>query len=128
MAPSATSSLFLNTSRDGDSTSSLGRLLQYFITLSVKIFSNIQPVSSLAQLETVPSRSVGCCLETNPYLTATTFQGVVESDKVTPESPFLEVEQRQLPQLFLTGFVFPAPPQPRCLLWMRSSVSTSFLN
>lgn len=38
MAPSARSSLCLNTSQDGDSTTSPGKAFQYFIILSVKNF------------------------------------------------------------------------------------------
>ncbi|RMC22279.1 hypothetical protein DUI87_00590 [Hirundo rustica rustica] len=49
-------------------------------------------------------------------LTTATFQEVVESDKVTLESPFLQAELPPLPQLFLTGFVFQAPHQPHCPL------------
>ncbi|RMC18216.1 hypothetical protein DUI87_05097 [Hirundo rustica rustica] len=68
------------------------------------------------QLETASSCSVSCSLveETNPQLTASIFQGIVESDKVTSESPFLQAKQPQLPQSFLTGFVFQAPHQPCC--------------
>ncbi|RMC03536.1 hypothetical protein DUI87_20736 [Hirundo rustica rustica] len=67
-------------------------------------------------LESVSSHSVTCCLEkeTSPHLATTTFQEVVESDKVTSESPFLQAKHPQLPQPFLTGFVFQAPHQPRC--------------
>ncbi|KAF4804897.1 hypothetical protein TURU_003799 [Turdus rufiventris] len=111
--------------RDGDYTTSPDRPFEYFITLP-----NIQPLSSLAQLETMSSGSVSCCLvkETDPHLTTTTFQEVVESDKVTPESPFLQAKQPQPPQLFLIGLRFQALHQPCCLLWTGSSISTSFLN
>ena len=94
MALSATSRLFLNTPRDGDSTTSPGKPFQYFITLSVKDFPNIQPIFPLVQLKTVSSHSVTGCLGegTDPSLATTTFQGAVESYKVTPESPFLQAE------------------------------------
>ncbi|RMB89921.1 hypothetical protein DUI87_33695 [Hirundo rustica rustica] len=57
-----------------------------------------------------------CCLEkeTNPHLTTTTLQEVVESDKVTSESPLLQAKERQLPQPLLTGLVFQVPHQPCC--------------
>lgn len=93
MALSATSSLFLNTSGDDDSTTSPGSPFQFFITLShKKLFHKIQPIFPSAQLQTVSSGSITCCLEkeTNTPLITTTSQGVVESDKATPESPFLQ--------------------------------------
>ncbi|RMC21616.1 hypothetical protein DUI87_02483 [Hirundo rustica rustica] len=52
--------------------------------------------------------------ETNPQLSTPTLQEVVESDKVTSESPFLQDKQPQLPQSFLIGLVFQAPHQPCC--------------
>nr|XP_054483765.1 uncharacterized protein LOC129117232 [Agelaius phoeniceus]XP_054483773.1 uncharacterized protein LOC129117232 [Agelaius phoeniceus] len=85
--------------------------------LSVKSFFLISNLYfPVTHLEAVSSGSVSCCLEkeTNPHLATATFQGVVESDKVTPESPFLQAKHPQLPQLFLTGSVFQAPHQPRC--------------
>ncbi|RMC09604.1 hypothetical protein DUI87_13390 [Hirundo rustica rustica] len=66
--------------------------------------------------ETVSSRSVSCCLEkeTNPQLSTTTLQEVVESDKVTSESPFLQAKQPQFPQSFFIRLVLQALHQPRC--------------
>ena len=121
---------FLNTSQDGDSTTSMGRAFQYFVTLSMK---NIFLTSNLY----LPWRSLRLCPlvvsvlpgeRDQPHLTTATFQGAVESDKVTSESPFLQAKQPQLPQPFVTGLMFQAPPQPRCLLWMCSNVTTSSLN
>jgi len=37
--------------------------------------------------------------EANPYLTTTSFQAAVESDKVSPERPLLQSEQSLFPQL-----------------------------
>ncbi|RMB91832.1 hypothetical protein DUI87_31760 [Hirundo rustica rustica] len=73
-------------------------------------------MSPLSQLETVSSCSVCCCLkkETNPQLTTATLQEVVESDKVTSESPWLQAKQPQLPQSFFLWLVLQAPHQPRC--------------
>jgi len=52
MSLSATPIFFLNTSRDGDSTTSLGNPFQYHTTLSEKkYFYNIQPESPLVQLQ-----------------------------------------------------------------------------
>ncbi|KFO96584.1 Wiskott-Aldrich syndrome protein family member 1 [Calypte anna] len=75
-----------------------------------------------------------CCLgkETNPHLATPSFQGVVESDEVSPEPPLLQAEHPQLPQPLLIGsttglvenrpqspatgrtpvFVSPTPPPP----------------
>ncbi|RMC21307.1 hypothetical protein DUI87_02168 [Hirundo rustica rustica] len=68
------------------------------------------------QLETVSSCSVCCCLkkETNPQLTTAILQEVVESDKVTSESPFLQPKQPQFPHSFFIQLVLQAPHQPRC--------------
>jgi len=54
MSLSTASKRFLNTSRDGDSTPSLGSLFQCLTTLSVrKFFPDIQPKPPLAQLEAI---------------------------------------------------------------------------
>ncbi|RMC21926.1 hypothetical protein DUI87_02797 [Hirundo rustica rustica] len=62
------------------------------------------------------NRSVSCCLErvTNPQLSRTSLQEVVESDKVTSESPFLQAKRPQLPQSFFIWLVFQALHQPCC--------------
>ena len=56
------------------------------------------------QLEAISSCLISCYLgeEANTHLTATSFQVVVESDKVSPWPPFLQAKQPQLPQLLLT--------------------------
>ncbi|KAK4806231.1 hypothetical protein QYF61_013375 [Mycteria americana] len=36
--------------------------------------------------------------ETDPHLSTTSFQVVVESDKVSPQPPFLQAKQPQFPQ------------------------------
>ncbi|RMC04442.1 hypothetical protein DUI87_18884 [Hirundo rustica rustica] len=60
-------------------------------------------IQNVFQSETVSSCSVSCCLEkeTNPQLSTATLQEVVESDKVTSESPFLQAKEQQLPQSFV---------------------------
>ncbi|RMC01172.1 hypothetical protein DUI87_22263 [Hirundo rustica rustica] len=115
MAPSATSSLSLNTSRDGHSTTSSGTPFQYFITLLVKNFFLIPTCISLDTARDKFLSFHQYCLEkdNNSQLAKTTLQEVVESDKVS-ESPLLQAKQPQFPQSFLTGFVFQAPHQPRC--------------
>ncbi|KAK4829415.1 hypothetical protein QYF61_003979 [Mycteria americana] len=91
------------TFRDGDSTTSLGSLFQCLTTLSVKkiIFPNIQSKPPLAQLEAVSSRPITCYLgeETDPHLTTTSFQGVVESDKVSPQPLLTRLLLQTLHQL-----------------------------
>ncbi|KAJ7423221.1 hypothetical protein BTVI_10719 [Pitangus sulphuratus] len=75
---------------------------------SEEIFPNIQSKPPLVQLEAISSHPVTCYLgeETDTHLSVTSFQVVVESDKVTPEPPFPQVKQPQFPQLFLISLVF----------------------
>lgn len=84
MSQSATSAYLLNTSRDGDSITSVGSL----IILSVKrFFPSIQ--SELPLMQLCP---IACYVgeETNLHLTTTSSQVTVESSKVSPEPPFLQ--------------------------------------
>ena len=107
----------LNTSRDGDSTTSLGSLFQCLTTLSVKtIFPNIQPKPPLAQHEAISSCPITCYLgeESNPLLATASFQVVVESNKVPPEPPFLQAKHPRFPQLFFIRLVLQTLPQLRC--------------
>ncbi|KAK4813860.1 hypothetical protein QYF61_001958 [Mycteria americana] len=69
-----------------------------------EIFPNIQSKPPLAQLEVISSCPIACYLgeETDIHLTTTSFQVVVENDKVSPQPPFLQTEQQQFPQLLLT--------------------------
>ncbi|KAK4831991.1 hypothetical protein QYF61_020374 [Mycteria americana] len=71
---STSSKRLLNTSRDGDSTTSLGSLFQ--------------------------------CL--------TTLSAVVESDELSPQPPFLQAEQPQVPQPLPISLVLQTLPQLRC--------------
>ncbi|KAK4830127.1 LOW QUALITY PROTEIN: hypothetical protein QYF61_008554 [Mycteria americana] len=68
-----------------------------------EIFPNIQSKPPLAQLEAISSRPITCYLgeETDPHLATISFQVVVESDKVSPQPPFLQAKQPQFPQLLL---------------------------
>ncbi|KAK4828356.1 hypothetical protein QYF61_026017 [Mycteria americana] len=74
-------------SRDGDSTTSLGSLFQCLITLSVK--KNFL-ISSL----NLPWRNL------RPF-PLVLWLVVVESNKVSPQPPFLQAKQSQLPQPLL---------------------------
>ena len=99
MCGNAISTRFLNPSSDDDSTTSLGSQFQCLTTLSV-IFPNIQSKPPLMQLEAISCHPITSYLgkETNNHLTTTTFQVVVESDKVSLQPPLLQTEQPQLPQ------------------------------
>ncbi|KAK4806266.1 hypothetical protein QYF61_013410 [Mycteria americana] len=68
-----------------------------------EIFPNIQSKPPLAQLEAISSPPITCYLgeETDPHLSTASFQVVVESDKVSPQPPFLQTKQSQLPQPLL---------------------------
>ncbi|RMB97888.1 hypothetical protein DUI87_25366 [Hirundo rustica rustica] len=64
-------------------------------------------ISDTVKLETVSPCSVSCCPveETNPHLSTTSLQEVVESNKVTSKPRLLQVKQPQLLQTFLIGLV-----------------------
>ncbi|KAK4815578.1 hypothetical protein QYF61_004095, partial [Mycteria americana] len=66
-------------------------------------FPNIQSKRPLAQLEAISSCPITCYLgeETDPHLSTASCQAVVESGKVSPQPPFLQAKQSQLPQLLL---------------------------
>ncbi|KAK4816662.1 hypothetical protein QYF61_019898, partial [Mycteria americana] len=72
-------------------------------------FPNIQSKPPLAQLEAISSCPIICYLgeETNP-------QVVVESNKVSPQPPFLQAKQPQLPQPLLIRLVLQTLHQLRC--------------
>lgn len=83
---------------------SLGTLFQ--CPFSEEILFNVQTEPSLEELDTASSCPVTCLgKETNPLLSTTSFQSVVESDKVPPKSLFLHDKQPQLPQLLLIWIV-----------------------
>ncbi|KAK1203175.1 LRCH1 protein, partial [Pygoscelis papua] len=52
--------------------------------------------------------------ETDTHLTTTSFQVVVEPDKVSPEPPFLQAKQPQFPQQLLIRLVLQTLHQLRC--------------
>ncbi|KAK4816506.1 hypothetical protein QYF61_017467 [Mycteria americana] len=77
---------------------------------------NIQSKPPLAQLEAISSHPVTCYLgeETDPHLSTTSFQVAVESDKVSPQPPFLQAKQPQFPQPLLIRLVLQTLHQLRC--------------
>ena len=74
---------------------------------SEDIFPNIQSKPPLAQLEDISSRPITRYLakETNTHLATTSFQAVVEGNKVSPQPPLLQAKQPQFPQLLLIRLV-----------------------
>ncbi|KAK4832683.1 hypothetical protein QYF61_025144 [Mycteria americana] len=84
--------------------------------LSEEIFPNIQSKPPLEQLEAICSHPATCYLEeeTDPHLPTPSFQVVEESDKVSPQPPFLQAKQPQLPQPLLISLVLQTLPQLRC--------------
>ncbi|KAK4818164.1 hypothetical protein QYF61_007606 [Mycteria americana] len=83
---------------------------------SEDIFPNIQSKPPLVQPEAISSHPITCYLgeETDPHLSTTSFQAVVESDKVSPQPPFLQAKQPQLPQPLLIRLVLQTLHQLRC--------------
>ncbi|KAK4830689.1 hypothetical protein QYF61_012858 [Mycteria americana] len=83
---------------------------------SKEIFTNIQSKPLLTQLEAISSRPITCYLgeETDPHLSTTSFQVVVESNKVSPQPPLLQAKQPQLPQPILIRLVLQTLHQLRC--------------
>jgi len=104
--------IFFNTSRDGESITSLGSLFQCFTTLSVKKFflisnlnlpwHNLRPLLLVLLLATWEKRPTP------------SSHVVVDSDKVSSQLPFLQAKQLQFPQALLKKLVLQALHQPHC--------------
>ncbi|KAK4815015.1 hypothetical protein QYF61_013467, partial [Mycteria americana] len=64
----------------------------------------------------ISSCPIACYLgeETNPHLSTTSFQAVVESNEVSPQPPFLQAKQPQFPQPLLIRLVLQTLHQLRC--------------
>ncbi|KAK4817962.1 hypothetical protein QYF61_003482 [Mycteria americana] len=79
-------------------------------------FPNIQSKPPLAQLEAISSHPIASYLgeETNTHLSTTSFQVVVESNKVSPQPPFLQAKQSQFPQPLLIRLLLQTLHQLRC--------------
>ncbi|KAK4828081.1 hypothetical protein QYF61_023141 [Mycteria americana] len=79
-------------------------------------FPNIQSKPPLAQLEAISSCPITCYLgeETDPHLSTTSCQVAVESDEVSPQPPFLQAKQSQLPQPRLIRLLLQTLHQLRC--------------
>ncbi|KAK4814532.1 hypothetical protein QYF61_022021 [Mycteria americana] len=79
-------------------------------------FPNIQAKPPLVQLEAISSCPITCYLgeETDPHLSTTSFQVVVESEKVSPQPPFLQAKQSPLPQPLLIRLLLQTLHQLHC--------------
>ncbi|KAK4817645.1 hypothetical protein QYF61_023235 [Mycteria americana] len=79
-------------------------------------FPHIQSKPPLVQLEAISSCPITCYLgeETNTHLSTPSFQAVEESDKVSPQPPFLQAKQPQLPQPLLIRLVLQTLHQLCC--------------
>ena len=120
MPLSAISKHFLNTSRNGDSTTSFQ---------CKEIFPNIQPESFLVQLEAIPSSPIISYVreQADLHLATVSFQVVVESDKVSSKPPLLQTKQSQFPQPLLIRLVIETPHQLRWPSLDLSRTSVYFL-
>ena len=76
-------------------------------SFSKESFPNIQSKPPLKQLEAISSHPVTSYLgeETKTHLTTASFQVAVESDKVSPQPPFLQDKQPWSPQPLLIRLV-----------------------
>ena len=84
--------------------------------LSEEFFPNIQPKLPSVQLETISFCPISCYLgeETDIHLITTSYQVVVESDKISLEPPSLQAKHPHFPQLLLIRLVLQTPHQPCC--------------
>lgn len=99
------SNCFINTSSDSDATTFLGSPFQYLTILSVKDLPDVQPEPPLEHLEAISSCPASGCLGevTDAHLATASFPVVVNSGKISPELPFTQAKQPQLPQPLLIG-------------------------
>lgn len=129
IALSVTPALFLNTSRDSNSTTSLGSLFQCLTTFLENKFFLISNLNS-------PGTHWGhfpllhCCYleeKANPHLATPSPLVVVESDKVSPDPPPLQNEQSQFLQPLFINLVLQTLHSFVALLWTCSRVLMSVL-
>ena len=105
--PRATSSLALNASRDGASTTSSGNLCQCIITLWVKNFllkSNLNLPSHFDNIPTCPITIHPC---KQPFFLQFIWSSQISEgyNLVSPEPSLLRTKQFQIPQTFFIGEV-----------------------
>lgn len=102
MSLSATS-IHLCVSRDGDSTSLRQPVPMLDDPLHGENCPNTQSKPSLVQPKAISSCPIAYCLgeETDPLLANTSFHIVPETQKVSPQTPFLQSKQPKLPEPLL---------------------------
>ena len=103
---------------DGDSIISQGSLFKGLTTISEKKLFLISNLNLPGRTRDHYLSLYYCYLgeEGNPHLTTTPFQVVVESNKVSPESPLLHTEQSQFPQPLPIRLVLQTPHSSTALL------------
>jgi len=119
MSCSFSSRHLLNTARDGNSTTPLGRPFQYLTTLWEKKFFLTSNLNLLwfrfRQLVAISLGPAGCLgEEAKPLPITTSLQEVIECNEVSPEPP-LQTGQSQLPQPLFIRLVLQTPHQFQCL-------------
>ena len=114
MSLSTTSKWFLNTFRDGDSTTSVGSPFQCLTTLAVKkcfLISNLNlPWHNLRPFPLVLSP----VRRDQPHSAVSTFQVMEESNNVSPQPPLPQTKEPQFLQLLLIGHILQALHKPCC--------------
>jgi len=90
-----------------------------------EIFPNIQPECPLIWLKTITSCAIASYAgeENDPRIPTTSFQTVVDSNKVSPEPHLLWTKQSQFPQLLPIRSVLHTPHSFVVLLWTHSRTS-----
>jgi len=81
-----------------------------------EIFPNIQPEPALVQLKAIASHPIARYVgeEADPHPATISYQGVVESNKVSPDSSLLQIKKLQFPQPLLIRLVLQTPHQLCC--------------
>jgi len=114
MSLSTTSTLLLNTSRDGGSTTALGSVLHCLTTLSMNNFFLMSSLNfSWCNFNDISSHPIFFYLgiKTNTHHSTTSFQVVIENDKVSPQPPILQTKQCHFSQPLLIRIVLWTPHQ-----------------
>ncbi|TRZ22313.1 hypothetical protein HGM15179_004774 [Zosterops borbonicus] len=95
-----------------------------------EIIPDVQLKPPLVQPGAISSCPVPCYLveETDPHQATASLLGAVESDKVSPGTPFLQAKHPQLPQLLLIRLVLQTLPKLCCpSLDKRQPLNVTFL-
>ena len=119
--PRATSSLALNVSRDGASTTSLGNQFQCITTLWVKNFLLITNLNLPSQLKTIPPYPITTHphMQLFPLLFIRSVQVLEGHNEVSPEPSLLQAKQAQFPLPFPIGEVLQQFSGPK-ISWKKT--------